>query len=79
MKVDIYKSDTNKSKHVAVPAGSPMPGHIQNISDPDFQSVSLSQGNIDLQPGMIGINDVKAAAYITAHGHHIFSASVKVG
>ncbi|CUA15056.1 hypothetical protein ACKW9A_004513 [Escherichia coli] len=71
MYVDIYKSDICNSKYLVVPANTVVTGNALGVSDPDFSKFSIIKKSELLEPGMIGINDVRAKSDINSIGYHI--------
>lgn len=78
MIVDIYKSNIQINKFLAVVAGSKVTGKTLNLEDASFSNISPFKMSITLEPGIIGLDAKKAEEDINDHGYHIFSIIVEV-
>lgn len=78
MYVDVYNSNNHKLKFLVVPTGTDVSGDNLGLTDTGFSQIALFKSNVLLEPGLIGIDDVKAKSDIQSSGYHICGVKIDI-
>lgn len=78
MKVDIYRSKSDKSKFLFVPAGTDFTAApVIDVVEDGFTEVTVYRKDVELSEGMISLNSAQAQQDISDRGYHVTTVIIK--